>query len=50
MTYFILWLLALVGVFGACGENEEPPMRIIFALIAIASVVMIILTTPYIAR
>jgi hypothetical protein len=44
MIRFILWMLVIVDILGALGKNEERPMRIIFALMALAAVVALIIT------
>jgi hypothetical protein len=49
MIRFILWMLVIVGILGALGKNEERPMRIIFALMALAVVVALILA-PEVVR
>jgi ABC-type sulfate transport system permease subunit len=49
MIQFVLWMIVLAGLIGAISKTEERPVRIIFALIGIASLVAII-TTPYIVR
>lgn len=49
MIHFVLWTLVATGILGALGKNEERPMRIIFALIALAAVVALILA-PEVVR